>query len=229
MSSEQPGGDGHALSPGPARRAARAEPPGPPPPRAPASHLGSSPARHPTARPGGGNAEEEAERAAGATWWGLEAARLAPTAFPRRLPGASQTQNPFKPALTKGSPPPVTPEAAPAHVTSSVQPGSRAAPGTRAALPRGAGGPGARAKCPRAVCAPKGQDSENHGATEPAGARPVLGGKLRPGGKALVYPEPEPQSRSPVWMLSPPVSRVPHARVELGAGDSCTWTGSLTY
>lgn len=69
MSSEQPGGDGHALSPGPARRAARASPP-----RAPASHLGSSPARHPTARPGGGNAEGKPERAAGATWWGLEAA-----------------------------------------------------------------------------------------------------------------------------------------------------------
>lgn len=47
MSSEQPGGDGHALSPGPARRGARAEPrglpPPQPPPAAPPAQLGLSP------------------------------------------------------------------------------------------------------------------------------------------------------------------------------------------
>lgn len=65
MSSEQPGGDGHALSPGPARRAARAQPPGLPPSGPRASHLGSSPAPHPRARPGGGSAAEKGARSPG--------------------------------------------------------------------------------------------------------------------------------------------------------------------
>lgn len=81
MSSEQPGGDGHALSPGPARRGARAEPRGLPPPRRPPPPPPPRPLTwgprlpgQPRARPGGGRAEHKPPRAAEATCWGLEAA-----------------------------------------------------------------------------------------------------------------------------------------------------------
>lgn len=74
MSSEQPGGDGHALSTGPARRGARAEPLGfPPRPPWPLTWGPRLPGQ-PRARPGGGRAEHKQPRAGKATCWGLEAA-----------------------------------------------------------------------------------------------------------------------------------------------------------
>lgn len=137
MSSEQPGGDGHALSPGPARRGARAEPrglpPPPPPPAAPptpASHLGSSPPRAASGETR--RRESRAQTAARGrgdvlgSGGGLIGSDSLP---PAGSPCSSQTQNPgrslSKPALTKGSKKPVTPKRARVHVTSSVQSGFR--------------------------------------------------------------------------------------------------------
>lgn len=74
MSSEQPGGGGHALSPGPARRGAGPNRSGLPPPGPPASHLGSSPPRAPWGESGRRASRGERKRAAEATCWGLEAA-----------------------------------------------------------------------------------------------------------------------------------------------------------
>lgn len=142
MSSEQPGGDGHALSPGPARRAARAEPPGPPP-------LGPRPLTWGPRLPGTLRRDREAgtqrkNRSAqpgrrGGVWRRLDWLRQP---SPRRLPCSSQTQNPFKPALTKGSKKPVTPETAPVHVTSSVQPGFQGSSGEAGCGSKGSQGAG---------------------------------------------------------------------------------------
>lgn len=130
MSSEQPGGDGHALSPGPARRGARAEPLGLPPgvPPSLASHLGSSPPR--AAWGETRRRESRAQTAARSqgdvlgSGGGLIGSDSLP---PAGSPCSSQTQNPgrslSKPALTKGSKKPGTAKKARVHVTGSVQPG----------------------------------------------------------------------------------------------------------
>lgn len=217
MSSEQPGGDGHALSPGPARRAARAGPPGPPPaPGPPGRSPGvlASPGRlgrDPEARERSGGESARRGGAAGSGGGLIGSDSLPPAGSPR----ASQTQNPgrslSKPALTKGSGKPVAPQK---EARSSCD--QRRA----ARVPR-AQGVGCFCETPEWCFRPertaRRAPGRGRGRGAAGGAGPAPGRKLRPGAAA---------SRGLVGARALTRGASLQAAGERGVGDSPPRTGS---
>lgn len=138
MSSEQPGGDGHALS-----RASPSWSPGRaagPPPGTPGLSPGVLPAGHPRARRAARGGAEFGARSPGDVL-GSGGGSIGSDSLPPAGSCSPHTQDPgrslSKPARTKGSEEAVTPEKAP---SSCDQRAAARVPGQRAAVPRVASG-----------------------------------------------------------------------------------------